>query len=157
MTTLIVYATNSSGTRLAAELAGQILQRKGHVVTLERADAVAPKELKKFDLVVLGSCTWERFEGKQKLEGQLQQHMYQLQQKLYDQKILLPGWKFAIFALGDSSYTKFAGAADHLAQLVQDIGGEIVGQPLKINGWFFHPEQNEKLLTVWTEKVAASA
>jgi flavodoxin len=154
MTTLIVYATNSSGTRLAAELVGQILQGKGHVVTLERANAVEPKELKKFDLVVLGSCTWERFEGKQKLEGQLQQHMYELQQKLYDQKTLLPGRRFAIFALGDSSYTKFAGAADHLAQLVQDIGGELVADPLRLDGWFFHPEKNEQKLTAWIERFA---
>ncbi|MBI4089961.1 MAG: flavodoxin family protein [Candidatus Kerfeldbacteria bacterium] len=154
MDVLFVYATNSSGTRLAAELAGSVLRAKKHAVTLKRANGVDPKELKKYDLVILGSCTWERFENKQKLEGQLQQHMYELQQKLYDQNLLLPGRKFAIFALGDDSYTNFAAAADHLVSLISDLGGEIVGQPLKINGWFFHPDENEQKLRVWTEKLA---
>lgn len=156
MTTVVIYATNSSGTRLAAELVGHVMQNLGHTVTLKRANAVAPAELKKADLVILGSCTWERFENKQRLEGQLQQHMYELQQKLYDQKVLLPGRKFAVFALGDSGYTDFAAAADHLVRLVNDLGGEVVGEPLRIDGWFFHPERNEKLLTTWAESVAAA-
>jgi flavodoxin len=156
MNVLLVYATNSSGTRLAAELVNQVLQKMEHTVTVKHASTVAPADLKKADLVILGSCTWERFAGKQRLEGQLQQHIYELQQKLYDQKVLLPGRKFAVFALGDSGYTDFAAAADHLVQFVNDLGGVVVGQPLKIDGWFFHPERNEKLLTDWATKIAVS-
>lgn len=156
MTALIVYATNSSGTMLAAELAGRVLQAAGHTVTLKRAGAVEPKEFNNYDFIVLGSCTWGLVINGQWTQGQLQNHMYDLQQKLIKEQRIFPGKKFAVFALGDSSYTHFCAAADRLQSLVNDVGGELVSEPLRIDGWFFHPDENEKLLTEWTETVAAA-
>ncbi len=156
MTTLIVYATNSSGTMLAAELASRVLQAANHTVTLKRANAVDPGDFKLYDLVVLGSCTWGLVINGQWMQGQLQNHMYDLQQKLVTEQHIFPGKKFAVFALGDSSYTHFCAAADHLQGLVNDLGGELIAEPLRIDGWFFRPKQNEKLLTDWAGSVAAA-
>lgn len=151
VTTLIVYATNSSGTLIASELVRDVLLKHGHAVTLQRANEVQPQELKRHDLVILASCSWERFEGKKRLDGQLQQHMYELSQKLTGK--IFPGKRFAVFGLGDSSYTHFCGAVDKLVQLVDDLGGELVGEALKIDGWFFHPERNEKFITEWANEL----
>ncbi len=156
MTILVVYATNSSGTMLASELVRDILKQHGHTVALKRANTVGPEELKSYELIILGSCTWERFEGAQHLQGQLQQHMYELGQKLNRKNVLLPGHRFAVFALGDSSYTQFAGAADRLRELIDGVGGQLITEPLRIDGWFFHPDENEKSLTDWAEHIAAS-
>lgn len=154
MTTLIVYATNSSGTMLASELVRDVLKQHGHTVTLKRAGAVEPKEFNNYDFIVLGSCTWGLVIDDQWTQGQLQNHMYDLQQKLIKEQRIFPGKKFAVFALGDSSYTHFCAAADHLQDLVNDVGGELISEPLRIDGWFFHPEQNEKMLIDWANSVA---
>lgn len=124
---------------------------------MKRANEIQPPDLKNFDLIILGSCTWGRVIEKQWVQGQLQDHLFELREKLTKQNIILPGHKFAVFALGDSSYTEFGAAADKLAELVNDLGGELITEPLKIDGWFFHPEENEKKLAAWAKKVALTA
>lgn len=151
MNVLIVYGTNSSGTRVAAERVHDVLVEAGHEVIIKRANAVEADELGQHDLVVLGSCSWERFEGKQRLEGQLQQHMFELAERLKDQHFAMR--KFAIFGLGDSGYTHFCGAVDHLVDLVKALGGKLVIEPLRIDGFFFRQEENEVRLAKWAHSL----
>ncbi|MBI5404625.1 MAG: flavodoxin family protein [Candidatus Kerfeldbacteria bacterium] len=148
MRILIIYATNSSGTRVAAERIHDVLVESGHAVIIKRANAVEPDELGQHDLVILGSCSWERFAGKQRLEGQLQQHMFELAGRLQDKHFAMR--KFAVFGLGDSGYTHFCGAVDHLVELVKQLGGKLVIEPLRIDGFFFRQEENEVRLAKWT-------
>ncbi|MBI4093118.1 MAG: flavodoxin family protein [Candidatus Kerfeldbacteria bacterium] len=154
MTILLIYATNSSGTLLAAEIVRDVLQATGHTVTMKRANAVDPKEMKSFDHVILGSCTWDRMDGQTHLQGQLQEHMFELKQKL--QGTILPGHKFSVFGLGDSSYSLFCRAVDELQTMVNDLGAELVGEPLRIDGFFFHQDRNEQQVREWVEGLIAT-
>lgn len=157
MKTLIVYGTNSGGTFRASELIRDVLVDQGHTVTLQPAKTTDPNDLGTFDLVILGSCTWDYFKGQERREGWPQEHMVELQDKLLQANKIFPGHRFAVFGLGDSSYTVFCGAVDHLIQLVNDLGGELIGEPLRIDGFFFHPEENEQRLRDWATTVAAAA
>jgi flavodoxin len=147
----IIFATNSSGTHEAAQVMQNTLTAAGHDVSLQHAKDANVAEIGSADLTILGSCTWERFEDGKRLEGQLQLHMLALAQKLQARK--LPGKKFAVFALGDSSYTAFAHAADHLLDLVKGMRATLVGEALRIDGWFFNLPENRKRAADWAKSI----
>jgi len=148
---LIVYGTNSGGTRTAAELVHDVLADAGYRVSLKSAEATEPNDFQSADLVILGSCTWERFEGSQRLEGQLQEHMFGLTRRLAS--VPLAGRKFAVFGLGDSSYTHFCGSVDRLTEFLDSVHGEMIVPPLRIDGFYFKPEENELRLTKWAKSI----
>lgn len=154
MRALLTYATNSSGTQQVAEIIGQVLRAAGHDLTIHRADEPGADDFGAYDFVILGSCTWERFEGKKRLDGQLQQHMYNLVQTMNGQKF--PKKKFAVYGLGDTGYTHFCAAADHLEKFVQDLGGELVVPTMRIEGFFFELDKNRQAAENWAKKVAAA-
>lgn len=147
MRVLLVYATNSSGTFQAAELIRDVLTSKQHTVRMQHARETQPTDLAGHDLVILGSCTWERIEQGQRLEGQLQQHMHDLAGQLHDYP--LPGQACAVFALGDQSYTDFCQAADRLEGVVADMGGKLVVPTLRLDRWFFNLDRNRDQVRDW--------
>ena len=150
----IYYGTNSSGTFEATQTMQATLEKAGHTVTVQSARDADAAKVGQADLTILGSCTWERFVDDKRLEGQLQQHMRILAEEL--QTRTLTGKKFAVFALGDSSYTNFANAATHLEALVKKIGATPVGNTLRIDGWFFNLEQNRKKAGDWAKTIISS-
>lgn len=155
MRVLIIYATNSSGTLNAAELIQQVGQRHGHTVELIRADKIDPADLEGYDLVILGSCTWEKVVGDKHLDGQLQQHFLNLVEKMRGAK--LSGVKMAVYGLGDSGYRKFAAAAEILSRFIKDIGAEQVGETLKLDRYYFEYNQNRPKVESWAENVFQQA
>lgn len=154
MTILIVYGTNSSGTENVSQLIGGILSTAGHSVTIRRANAVDPADFLTHDVTLLGSCTWLGDVNGKTEEGQLQEHMAQLVEKC--RGFRSAGQRFATFGLGDSSYDIFCGAVDKLEQFVKSLDGILVSQSLRIDGYFFDRDNNDKLVTAWTEKLLAS-
>ncbi len=152
MNVLLVYATNSSGTQAVSEIIGQAMRQAGHRVVTKRAYEPGANDFIHYDLVILGSCTWERFDGKVRLEGQLQQHMYALVQQL--QGHTFRQQKFAVFGLGDSSYTSFCAAADHLEKFVQHLGGTTLVPTLRIDSYFFDLIENRRRAEDWAQKLA---
>lgn len=147
MNIFLVYGTNSSGTALAAEAITNRLREAGHQVTIQHARETTPDDLRKpADLIILGSCTWERFtpEGK-RLEGELQQHMY----TLVHAADVNPKQSFALFGLGDSSYTDFCAAADHLEEAVKGWMGRLIIPTLRIDSYFFDLTKNRKRIEDW--------
>lgn len=151
MKTLIIYGTNSGGTLEASEIIRDTLVDAGHAVDLKNAKDAQPTDLEKgHDVILLGSCTWEVFEGKVKSEGQLQQDWLALRDRLAQTKT--PHQKYAVFALGDSSYAKFAGAADHLEVIVQGLGGAKVGETLRVDGFYFHHDARN-LVIAWAKSL----
>lgn len=156
MNVLIAYGSNSGGTMVASEMVGAIFAERGHQVTLKRAHTVDPQELRRYEFVILGSCTWLHYEGTTILEGQLQEHMLAFRQKLIEQNTILPGHPFAVFGLGDESYTETCAAADKLVDIVNDVGGQLVGPPLRITGFFFQPKENEQKIRDWAAGLVAA-
>lgn len=148
---LLVYATNSSGTFQAAELIQAELERAKHTVTMQHARDTQPEDLKKYPIVILGSCTFELFVDGQRLEGQLQIHMHALAQALQHMK--MPDQRFALFALGDRSYTDFCHAADLLEAVVDDMDGKLLVKTLRIDSWFFEIHANRTRVRDWTEQL----
>ncbi len=152
MTVLIVYGTNSSGTETVSQLIGGQLTQAGHAVTVRRANAVEPADFGTHDIVLLGSCTWLGEVNGKTEEGQLQEHMAALAKKCIGQTF--PNHPFAVFGLGESSYDIFCGAVDHLEKLVGDLGGKLIVPSLRIDGYYFDRDNNDKLVTEWAGKVS---
>ncbi len=151
MKVLIIYATNSGGTYVASEAIREIFENRGNTVTLVRASEANPADMAKCDLVVFGSCSWELFVDDRRLDGQLQQHFVDFQQRVNGSTF--PGIQFAVFGLGDSSYSHFCSAVKHLEALVAELKGTLVGEPLCIDGFFFDQEANITKLRTWAKDV----
>ena len=151
MKILIIYGTNSSSARVASEALQEVWSHAGHEVALRSAHDAQPEELNICDLIVFGSCTWELITPKRRFEGQLQQHFIEFKKRLAGKTF--PGKKFAVFGLGDSSYTNFCIAANHLEVLVKQIGGTQVGPTLRVDSFFFDQEANEKKIRSWAHTV----
>lgn len=147
---LIVYATNSGGTKEVAELIEKDCRAAGHAVVVKSAEYTEPADLQGYDCVLLGSCTWEHFVQKKHFEGGLQEHMAALRDKLKGAD--LSGKKFALFGLGDSSYTNFCSAANHLEALVKQTHGTQVAATLRVDGYFYDLPKNRALIRDWTKQ-----
>ena len=117
MNILLVYATNSGGTQLASQIVQEHLMSQNLQVTMKEVRDTQPEELTDADAVILASSTWD-YEG---LEGQPHPDYRPFMELFKGKKIT--GKKFAVLGLGDSSYTYFCGAVNHLEQFVKDLEG----------------------------------
>ncbi len=152
MKSTIIYGTNAGSTREVALVVENVLAQHGHEVrVLSAADAQAD-DLRSADAVIFGSCTWDAIGADGRLEGQMQQHFLELQTRLHGQTF--GGKPFAVFGLGDRSYTEFCAAADKLVGFVQALAGKLVGDPLKIDGYFFRLDENQRRVEEWAAHVA---
>jgi flavodoxin len=147
MKVTIIYATNSGGTLYASQIVETVLKQKGYEVSLKEVQTATLLDIEQSDLIILGSCSWDHSD----LEGQLPEQ-YEGFCKLVEGKVF-PQKKFAVFALGDSTYTYFAAAADHLEKLVQNMQGLQLGESLKIDGFYFNQDENTKLLELWANSI----
>ncbi len=153
MNIVIVYGTNSGGTYETALLIKEAFEHKGHHVKVIRADTVKPENLSAYDLIIFGSCTWELVTPQRKFEGTLQEHFLVFRNTLKGKEF--PGKRFAVFALGDSSYTTFCIAANHLVALVKQFKGIQIGETLRINKFFFNLGENRKIVRAWSAHLMA--
>ncbi len=149
MKVLVVYATYSGGTRIAATIVEEVL-KTDHEVTIKSVHDLDQKEISDYDFTIFGSNSW--FE--QKEEGQMNSGFHALKEKL--QPDCWKGKRFAIYALGDSNlyHNTFCKSADHLEKMVREFGGDAVVPPLKVDRFYFNEEENEKKITVWAEELS---
>lgn len=153
---VIIYATNSGGTEEACESVREVLASAGHIVTMQRASVTDPQDFDHADLCLLASPTWESVTPDNKhLEGQLQGEWRGLAERLGGKR--LDGGAFAVLGFGDSHFTNFAAAADHLVSLVRERGGTLVDEPLRVDRYFFHLDENRKRVRQWAERLRTSA
>lgn len=141
---LIVYGSTTGNTETAADYVAATLLSKGiDTVVKDAADVQAEGLGDGYDILLLGSSTW----GDEDVE--LQDDFAPLYDDL--DRAALKGRKVAVFGCGDSSYTHFCGAVDALEVRVGELGAELVGDTLKIDG---DPERDE--IEAWAETVSAS-
>lgn len=147
MKVLIVYGTNSTGTLDVAEIVRDVFVEKAHTADMRTASDVQPGDLQRFDLVILGSCSWMRLDGHTFLEGQLQDEMFRfvasLEGKTFHKQ------RFAVFSLGDSRYDQFCASADHLEHLVERVGGNKIGMTLRLDQFFYNLAENRNAAEWW--------
>lgn len=154
MNILIAYATNSGSTKEAARVAQEVFEAAGHSVVLKRANAVNPSEFSSYGLIVFASCTWELITPTRRFEGQLHAHFIALRDKLKGKEF--PESRFAVLGVGDSTYTNFCIAANHLVALVRQLKGTQVGETLRLDKFFFHLPENRRIVKTWARSIVTA-
>lgn len=150
MNILLVYSTNSGTTQMVAQTITDALMAANHTVTQIETLEADPTKFTTYDLVVLGSPSWD-YEGK---EGQPHEHYLPLFEK--SKGVTAAGISFAIFGLGDKSYTYFTGAVDVLEKYVGDLKGKLIIPSLRIDTYYQNLPANEKAISAWIASLLAS-
>ncbi len=148
MNSLLVYATNSGSTLTASQIVLEELTNHGLNPVLKTAAETDPQELNAYDLVILSSPSWDFADREGAPHEDFIKFMEQAKDANFEEK------KFAIFGLGDSSYTRFCGAVTDLEAFVKEKKGILIVDSLKIDGFYFAQEENTKLLKDWAQKTA---
>lgn len=148
MKILLVYATYSSGTATVSTIIEDILKNRGHEVKRQTAKVTNPEDFNGYDLIILGSPSWQGGEGDKK-DGQPHIHFAELMQK-FQQGIAFDKKSFAIYGLGDAHYARFCGAVDILEEWVKNLKGALITQSLRINKYPFDEDKNNQLIHTWT-------
>jgi flavodoxin len=151
MKATIIYGTNSGSTLEASTYVQNILSAHGVAVRMVHAADATDQDISSADLVIFGSCTWDAIGPTGRLEGQMQEHFLSFRTRL--QGKVFPKKPIAVFGLGDRSYTEFCAAADKLAAFVKELQAQLLDEPLRIDGFYFHQDESEKKLTQWTERI----
>lgn len=147
MNILIVFATYSGGTRIAAHDIESKLKAQHAVTVIELDGKNFPIDVNNYDVVVFGSPSWL---DEEKQQGRPHFHLIEL---INNHKQNLHGKKCAVFALGDKYYAQFTKAADYLVEYVKEQGGELILEPLRINAMLFHEAENTKAIEDWTQEL----
>lgn len=124
---LIVYGSTTGNTETTANGIAGIIRSAGHdVVALDAGNARPAGLCAGYDCVLFGCSTW----GDETIE--LQEDFI----PLFDafDVIGVSGMKFASFGCGDSSYTYYCGAVDSINKKLEELGGKMISQGLKIDG-----------------------
>jgi flavodoxin I len=126
---LVAYATMTGNTSTVAEA---MLEHLGAVlpnVQVKLADLsdLNPVDLLEYDMIILGSSTWD--------DGDVNQVAREFLDKLESSKQDLSKQKFAIFSLGDSFYPDFCKAGDIIKESITKLEAKVVGDLHKIDGF----------------------
>ncbi len=152
MDILIVYATYSGATQQAAETIAATLKQQGHAPTVQSVMDTRPEDFEKYTAVILGSNSWYE----QKEEGNMHSGFLKLEPTLSAGAFAHK--KIFVYGLGDANmYTvTFTGGATKLQHMVENHGGSLVMEPLRINRFYFEREENEQKLVDWARTVASN-
>lgn len=148
MKILIVYATNTGNTYLAAQIIRDMLSHY-HKVTLTNANDTPPNIIDDYDLILLGSSSWD-WQGK---EGHPIQSMINYLESLNTTKI--QGQKFVVFGCGDTDFKLFCGAVDKITDFISATGGQIVSEPLKIDKFYTDVLHKVEQVKAWANSLNA--
>ena len=107
-------------------------------------------DLSTYDLIIFGTNTWFYNNA----QGQPHIWYFAFEEKFKTQSF--KDKKFAVFALGDSSYIEFCQSADYLEKMVKDVQGDLVVESLRIDGYYFDEKKNNELLKKWAKQLFPS-
>lgn len=147
MNILLAYATYSGGTQTASDFLNQTLTGMGHTVTVKMISEITFEDTLNYDLRIFASPSWDN-DG---LEGQPHIDFVTFIKSSESKKF--EGKPCAVFGLGDSSYGHFCGAVDIIQDFVKKAEGNLIVEPLKIDGYLFNMDANNALLKDWASKL----
>ncbi|BBO90538.1 flavodoxin [Desulfosarcina ovata] len=143
---LIIYGSTTGNTEdMAGMVKAEFEQADFEVEVKEVTQAAVADLTADHDLLLLGCPAY----GDDEIE--LQEDFAGFYEKLNG--IQLNGKPFAVFAPGDSTYEHFCGSVDMLEDKMNDLGGKMVNDGLKIDG---DPTDAEGEIETWVESTAAS-
>lgn len=142
MKILIIWASYSTGTLTVCEHAKQYLEEMGHDVKMIEANKVQGIDIMEEELIIMASPSWLV----QKTEGMAHEYFFAMMERLAGQTF---DKNFAVISLGDESYAHVNGSAVHLMNFVQTLGGKLIGEPLKIEGFYFNKPKRLEELKAW--------
>ena len=152
MKVLLLYATNSGGTFQSSEVIAGALKAANHEVVVQKVVDSKPADMQGYDLVILGSPSWDYKKDGVRMEGQV--HEWYLPFFGAAQDMTMPGKSFAVYGLGDTAYTYFCGAVHFLEKFVERLQGKLIVPSLKIDGFYFDEKANKEKVTQWAQSVA---
>lgn len=145
---VIIYATNSGSTYLVSKRLESLLKKKHTVRVVEAKNAII-NDIANADLVIFGSPSWN-FDGR---EGLPHQAMLACMERV--KAYQFNGKACAIFGSGDTSYTYFCGAVDHLEHFVHEQGGTLLIPSLRIDGYYFDEKKAIAQVEEWAKNFLA--
>lgn len=142
MKTLVLYGSLTGNTEATAQQISAFLDNHQVKHDLASAYDFSPEKVLTYDLLVLGSATWDY--------GQFQEYFAEFFEAVQD--FDFSDKKFIAFGCGDSSYVDFCKAVDMIEDFWTKKKAIKLGPGLKIDGFPFQPE-NQKLIEDWLEKL----
>jgi flavodoxin I len=124
MKALVVFGSTTGTTRILAQSVRKGLQMAGHDVTIRNAKLQDPREIDRFELLVMGCSTWEN--------GELQKDFHNFFQSLENHD--LSRHTACVFGPGHSSYRQFCHAVDILESKLTEKGVKLLVPSLKVDG-----------------------
>ncbi|MGI6551088.1 MAG: flavodoxin [Syntrophomonadales bacterium] len=120
---IIVYGSNTGNTETLAAALSEELKSRFDVTTRNVID-ISPQDIINYDLIVLGSSTWN--------EGELQDDFLDF----YDEmdQLDLTGKKVAVFGPGDSNWDEYCRAVDILEDKSRQLNANLVTPGFKWDG-----------------------
>jgi len=150
MNILIIYETYSSSTETVAEIINKKLTEMGHTIKVIRMKDNMGFMQEKRDLVIFATPSWfDRGE-----EGQPHIAFLQFMDEHTHDDFLTLSCSFV--GLGDSSYAHFCLAIDTLEDFFTKRGAKKLGETLKLDNFYFNPEEETKKLTAWINTLPLS-
>lgn len=139
MRALILYGSTSGNTRFLSEFVESGLQTVGYEVVRKNVKDAGIEELSAFDLVVMGSSTWdgppvEGLHGKEQnaaVQGRLQVDMRAFVEKMHG--LNLQQKPMAVWGVGHYSYTYTCNAANLLEEAVKKANGRLVADTFRVS------------------------
>lgn len=140
----VYYASMSGNTEAIADIIAEELKEQQQEVVLEEiVNMASASELLNYDLTIIGMYTWG--------DGEYPDETLDITDEL--EELELAGHPFAIFGSGDTSYPEFCGALDQLKKLIEQQGGTVLHEPLRIE---FNPEpEDEEVIKEFVSAVVA--
>lgn len=146
MKILLIYATYSGSTQMAAQIAHDTLTENKHEVTMKLASEITPEEIKTFDYIMLASPSWDE-NGR---DGMPHEDFLRLQERIGD---AFTGKHIAMLGLGDKTYAHFCGCVDYIEGWMNDTKATLFIPSLRIDNFYFDTDGNTKKVKEWTEEL----
>lgn len=133
----IVVGTVYGAAMLVAETLAAQLEQAGHGCRVFEDAELADLDASRFLLVITATTG----------QGDIPPNLQPLATALADRAPYMKGWRYALVAMGDSSYEHFCGAGRHLDALLQELGASPLLSRLEIDATV--DDEPEKVALAW--------